>query len=233
MSSPTLDCSHPITPSDLHEMELMADDKAAEVITERAKFIDCQDRLTFMERGMLAEYVEKRVLWQCVDNPRTGIPCGNQNEWIEAFCPFSRASWFDAKRRWKELAEIPAEERVQIPRHNVIVMQKLSSAVRKDPEVIKAAQTMPQDDFLKKIEVQHPDQHLEAPKGVLKFKPSRTGAEIIEKWVSYAIAHEIAESRDEAMVKACEYALHDAELDEELKSMPDEQVFGRAEAMAG
>lgn len=233
MSSPTSDHSHPITPSDLHEMELMADDAAAEVITGRATFIDHEDRMTFMERGMLAEYVEKRVLWQCVDNPKTGLPCGSQNEWIEAFCPFGRAAWFDAKRRWKELAEIPAEERVQIPRHNVIVMQKLSSAVRKDPEVIKAAQTMDQDTFLKKIEVQHPDQHLEAPKGVLKFKPSRSGAEIIEKWVNYALEHEIAESRDDAMVKACEYALHDVELDEELKTMSDEEVFGRKEAIAG
>lgn len=192
---PNLDWT-PISPADLHEMELLDDVSAAQRVTARASFIDSQTRSTFMEAGMLADFVERRRLYQCVDNPETGMPCQSQNEWISAFCPFSRSTWFDAKKRWKELADIPAADRVQMPRSNVLVMQSLSTAVRKDPAVIQAAKNMSADAFRQKIETEHPEQCIETQKP-MHLKPEKSQAKVIDAAVDRAIQLG-AHSREEA-----------------------------------
>jgi hypothetical protein len=163
MTSQNLDQpSQPIRPSDLAEIEKLPPAIQAQILTARAQFIDAMDRMSYAEKGCLAEYVERTELWKLVDLPG-GKRCGSQNEWIEVFCPFSRATWFDAKRRWKELSDVPAEDRIQIPRGNIVEMQKLSTAVRKDPEVIEAAKTLPPNQFIHLVDQLHPGQHLKAP----------------------------------------------------------------------
>lgn len=49
-----------------------------------------------------------------------------------------------------------------MPQGNLVVMQKLSTALRRDPGVIKAAQNLSGPEFKQKIEVEHPEQHLAA-----------------------------------------------------------------------
>jgi len=46
----------------------------------------------------------------------------------------------------------------------------------------------------------------------------------VQEWIEYAIEHDLAGSMGDAIAKACEMAMHDAELDEELKNMPMEEV---------
>jgi hypothetical protein len=182
----SLDQSIPLTPDDLSEMEKMSSENAARILTARARFIDRQDRVNFAEKGMIAEYLERRSLFQCVDNPQTGLPCTSQNEWIEAFCPFSRSSWFDAKRRWKELEDVPAADRIQIPRSNLIVMQKCSTAVRRDASVIEAAKTMPEAQFVEMVNRAHPTQHLESRKD-MRIKPEASAHRVIEEAIQLAM----------------------------------------------
>jgi hypothetical protein len=173
------DSSLPITPDILKALDGLTDAQAAEIAAARALWIDSRDRLTFAEKGMLAEYVDRRELWR-------HFGCQSLSEWIHTKCPYSHGSWFDAKRRWKELEDVPASDRVQIPRSNLIVMQKLSTAVRQDREVIEAAKTLPEAQFVERVQGKFPDQHLE-PSRPVQIKADASAAKVIEEAVELAM----------------------------------------------
>jgi len=197
--SPTSDQSwKPLTVAALDEMRKLDDPTAAAIVTARARFIDKQHDLTFAEMGCIASYVEERALWKHVLTP-SGQTCRSQNEWIEVACPKSRSTWFDAKRRWKELEDVPAEDKLHMSRGNLIVMQKLSTAVRQDPKVLEAAKRLPEAAFVEAIQEAHPDQHVEQLKGV-HVKAEASAAKVIEEAIDLAMrlgAHTRAEALEE------------------------------------
>ncbi|HWF62911.1 MAG TPA: hypothetical protein VN666_21745 [Nitrospira sp.] len=180
----------PIGPTDLVEFDLLREGEAARIITERACFIDTAWERTFAEIGMLSEYIEKRQLWKHVG-------CDSQNEWIQKFCPRSRSTWFDAKRRWKELADVPASDKIQMSRGVLITMQKLSSAVRKEPEVLEAARGK-EEVFRQYIEVNYPNQCIETTKP-LHLNPEKSQSAKIEQAIEMARVIFDCKTREEAL----------------------------------
>lgn len=210
-SSPRLDCYTPISPSDLRALEDSAPDKAATIISSRVKIIDLQAKLTYAECGMLAEYLDAHDLYRYVENPSTGKLCTSQNEWLSCMAPFGRSTWFGAKKTWKELSDIPADDRVRMSRANLLVMQKLSTAIRADRQTIRAAKEMNEGDFREKIESQHPLEHIEA-KIMIRLFPERSQAKVIEEAMALAIQLG-AHNREEAIeMMAAEFMeSHDGE----------------------
>jgi aryl-alcohol dehydrogenase-like predicted oxidoreductase len=85
--------------------------------------------------------------------------------------------------------------------------------------VLEAARTMPREAFEEKVEKEHPHQHLQVHRA-LSFRPDRSGAKVIEAAIAWALEHDIAGTREEALVRACETALNQWELDFELSQMP-------------
>ena len=94
-----------------------------------------------------------------------------------------------------------------MPRSNVLVMQALSTAVRKDPAVIQAAKNMSADAFRQKIETEHPEQCIETQKP-MHLKPEKSQAKVIEEAIQLAIRLG-AHNREEAIEEMAQAFIED------------------------
>jgi hypothetical protein len=120
------------------------------------------------------------------------------------------------------LSDVPSDKLIDIPKSNLHMLASLSTEVRNDPEVLEAAKRLARDKFEEKLQKDHPNQHIESRKP-LRFSPGRTGARIVEDGIAMAISMGYASTRDEALVRAFETAVHEWELELELASMPVEE----------
>lgn len=210
----------------LSDVIALPDEKAAPALNERMAVLDQVHRIherSFAERGIIAREFERRKLWQYLVDPHTNEVFSSFSAWMA--CPDyigCRRVNFEAKRDIESMPEIPAEQLREIPKSNIKVLRQLSSHVRAEPEVLEAAKSLPQNEFLKKIEADHADQHLEVRR-LLRFSPGRSGSKIVEEAIRWALDHDIAGTRDEALVRMAETALKDWELDAELEQMTEEE----------
>lgn len=186
--------------------------------------IDKLHERSFVERGIITRQFETRELWKHVIDPETDLPFPNLTAWLscDAFLGCRRTN-FESKRKLALLEDVPYISLIDVPKHNLDTLIQLSTAVRNDPEVLEAAKYMEREEFEAKIELDHPHQHIESRASV-KFNIGRSGRKVMESWISYALEHDIAGSREEAIVRACELALHDVELDDELAAMPENPI---------
>jgi tryptophanyl-tRNA synthetase len=84
------------------------------------------------------------------------------NDWLSKAAPMSRSSCFHSMRCLKELKDISLNDLSEMSRSNVSTMLFLSTDVRRNPEVIKAAKTESDKGFRKEVQRLHPDQHIES-----------------------------------------------------------------------
>jgi hypothetical protein len=137
--------------------------EAEAMIFNRIQAIVGTLELGFAEVGILGCYVESSGIWKERVDPATGQPCTSANQWLMLAAGRSRSSCFDATAKVKVLLaeNISAEDIAQIPASNFKPLMKCSSAVRKDPEVLKAART---DKLVEHVQTAHPTQALEPEK---------------------------------------------------------------------
>jgi hypothetical protein len=158
----------PVDPAsvELDELKIRAsrsldEGSAAYLLDARLRFLESQYKRTFVERGFILVEMEERKLWKLLTNSATGQPYDSFDRWVVSAASHSRSDCFEAMRAVKELRDIPKGQLMEIPRKNIMVLQSLSSQVRKQPETIAAAQTASKREFILHIQTQHPDQHLE------------------------------------------------------------------------
>jgi len=82
------------------------------------------------------------------------------DKWLKDTLPRSWGYCRDALRTRKECRDVPYDDYVQIPRCNSEQLKKLSSSVRVLPEVIEAAQNLPEKSFVAEMNTKH-NQHIE------------------------------------------------------------------------
>lgn len=216
-----------IVSTNLSDLIALPDPEAAGALNTRMAALDQIHRIherSYAERGIIAREFERRSLWAHLEDPETGTTFANFTAWMSCsdFLGCRRTN-FEAKADMKELSDVPADKLIDVTKDNIKVLKLLSTSVRNQPDVLEAAKTMPQDKFLAKVEREHPSQHLEVRR-VLRFKPGRSGAKVIEEMIAWALEHDIAGSRDEALIRAAETALDSWKLDEELRSEPAEET---------
>lgn len=177
---------------------------------------------SYVERGIIIREFEKRQLWKHLIDPETDQAFPHLTAWLSCrdFLGCRRTN-FEAKRDLASLADVPAEKLIDVPKGNLKLLVQLSTQVRNDDAVLQAARTLKTDEFEEKIEAEHPHQHVEARRP-LRFNPGRNGAKVVEQVIAWALEHDIAGSRDEALVRMAETALDQWQLDQELKDMPQE-----------
>lgn len=204
----------------------LPDEQAAVELDRRMDAWEQIDRLheySYSERGEICRQFEKRGLWKHILNPNSKEPFNSFSAWMASGAVGGRRINFESKRDIEALQDVPAEKLRGVPKSNVKILKQLSTAVRNQDAVLEAAKTLPQEQFLEKVEKEHPDQHIEGRRA-LRFSPGRSGAKKVEEWCKYAIEHDLAGNRDEALVMACEEALTNALLDERLAvEMKEEQ----------
>ena len=208
----------------LSDLLALPDSEAAERLNERMWAWDFVARVyqrSYSERVIIIREFERRHLWRSLIDPDSGMPFTSLTAWLSCsdFLGCRRVN-FDAHRDVKFVQDVPAEKLIDVPKGNIRILGQLSPAVRTDQKVLEAAKSLPKKQFLDKLEKDHPNQHFEGTVD-FRFSPGRAGAKSVEEAITWAIEHDIAGSRDEALVRMAETALHEWELDEELKSMPE------------
>jgi hypothetical protein len=222
-----------IVSTNLSDMIALPDPEAAEALNTRMAALDQIHRIherSYAERGIIAREFETRHLWAHLIDPETGISFPHLTAWLSCsdFLGCRRTN-FEAKADMKELSDVPADKLIDVTKDNIKVLKLLSTSVRNQPDVLEAAKSMPQNEFLAKVEKEHPTQHLEVRR-FLRFKPGRSGAKIVEEAIAWALEHDIAGSRDEALVRMAETALDEWKFYGDLKAMPaEEQQEGRGQ----
>jgi hypothetical protein len=195
------------------------------IFTEMQRFDD-DERLRYTRAGLMVQTVQKRMLWQRRLDPETNYPCRSFGRWLRICCPYSYATAYSALRDVDDLQDLPADELAQIPHANIPTMKQLSGGVRKRPEVLAAAKTQSNEEFVETIRQAFPHQHLEH-KRALRFNPDESAAEKIEQALEMAKDHG-ASTRDDALellaVTAVEQWQMEREVGNRVRSACDEVV---------
>jgi len=172
--------------------------------------------VSYGHRLVIIRHFEERDLWQHLIDPETELPFPTLTAWLSSGFIGCRRVNMEAHRDAQKLHDVPASHLLSVPKDNLKVLAQLSTQVRNKPDVLEAARTMDRDAFEEKVEIEHPQQHIER-RTPMKFTPGRSWAKDIEGTIAYALEHDIAGTRDEALWKMAETARNQWELDEELE----------------
>jgi len=192
--------------SALLQLRAMPDEAAAEYIDVRVCDLEEGYKRTFIERGMCLLEMEQRMLWKHRINPQTGEPFTSFERWVLVRCPQSRSDAYAALRAVKELRDIPREHLEAIPRCNVHILQSLSTAVRNEPEVLKAAREMSEREFVRHVQKHHPLQAIEARRKI-QFTMPGGDVSLVEQSIQECMEKEqLSTKEDVLMFWALEYS---------------------------
>lgn len=198
MTSIILDSREAITETTLIRLRSLADEEAAVILDSRMSTLEDIWKTSFVERGLIALEIEERLLWQHIDDPKTGIPFTSKERYILTRCPQSRSDVYAALKAVKELRDVPRDALREIPRCNVNVLQSLSSKVRQQPEVLEAARTMTEKQFVAKIAADHPQQHIES-KHIIKLNFTASAGEVVERLIEQTMERDGYTSKEEVI----------------------------------
>jgi hypothetical protein len=179
--------------------------------------IDKMFKHGYAHAGLICREVEARSIWKERTDPETGEPCASFTAWVRTAAPYSYATVFSAIRDVEELKDIPDKELALIPAGNFHLVRQLSTAVRTDPKVLKAAQTQRAPELAAMIRTEYPSQHIEASK-VLRFIMDESAAAKIEEALTVA-EERGATSRTEALESIAAEALQTWVLEAEIEAM--------------
>lgn len=214
-----------ILSSNLDELLALADPEAAESLNAwmgALRRVEEAYTVSYGQRLVIIRNFEERGLWRHLTDPDTDRPFPNLTAWLSSGFIGCRRVNMDAHRDSHALADVPPKNLIDVPKSSIGVLKQLSTAVRGLPDVLEAAKGG-DEKLIEKIEAEYPDQHLEQRK-FLRFNPGRAGAKAVEEAIAWALDHDIAGSRDEALVFAAETALNQWKLEVELREMPEKST---------
>ena len=165
-------------------------------LTKILSSLEGSEKTLFAVRGMCALLIEERELYRFVIDQEIGDYYVSFDRFLKCEYPASWSYIRDALRAVKELREVPFADLLEIRRCNLEQLKKVSSGVRLLPEVVKAAKSMPQKQFVEKLNREH-SQHLEV-KQPMVMAPGED-CEERETAIALAIAVEGCTTRAEAL----------------------------------
>jgi hypothetical protein len=191
----------------------MAHEPAAVRLTGILRSLDGVEKQVFAMRGMAALLVEERELYRFVVDEEVGDFYQSFDRYLKREFPCSWSYIRDALRAVKELKDMPFADLLEIKRCNIEKLKEVSSSVRLLPEVIQAAKTLPEKQFVEKMNKEH-SQHLEVKQPVVMV--ASPDAAKFDHAVEMVMTVEEC-NRDEALLKI-------AELIEQEYSVPYEHL---------
>lgn len=207
----------------LSSLIALPDSDAARALNDRMgvlKQIEELYEVSYSERVIIIREFEVRRLWKHLIDDEVGEPFANLTAWLSSGFLGCRRVNMEAHRDIKLLGDVPSEKLIDVPKGNLKVLAHLSTAVRNQEDVLEAAKTLPRAEFEEKVEREQPEQHIEV-RAPMSLRPGRSERKVIERWITYAVAHDLASSPTEAIVRACERCLIDEELNE-LRPLSEE-----------
>jgi hypothetical protein len=174
----------------------MVNEAAAKRLTAILCGMDRVEKQVFALRGMAMLLVEERELFRWVLDDEVGDYYVSFDKWLKDTCPNSWGYCRDALRAVKELKDMPFEDLLQIKRCNLEQLKKVSLSVRLLPDVVQAAKSLPEKEFVDKLNKQH-DQHLDVKQPVVMADSGDLSE--FEHAIEIAMALEDCHSRAEAI----------------------------------
>lgn len=194
----------------------LSDEQAEESIFRMMRSLDNSARLGYASLGLACKEVRERELWKYRIDPETNLPCRSFTRYIRIGAPYSYSNCFAALADVEELADIPAADLAQIPASNFGTMKQLSTAVRGEPQIIEAAKTKRNEEFVEHVRQNFPLQHVEH-KRTLRFTAPESAAEKIEQALEMAECHG-ATNRNDALELLAVTAIDQWRLEEEIEA---------------
>jgi hypothetical protein len=174
----------------------MAHEPAAVRLTGILRSLDGVEKQVFAMRGMAALLVEERELYRFVVDEEVGDFYQSFDRFLKQELPCSWSYVRDALRAVKELKDMPFADLLEIKRCNIEKLKEVSSSVRLLPEVIQAAKTLPEKQFVEKMNKEH-SQHLETRQPIAMAPAD--DCEEFETAIAMAMVCEECKSRAEAI----------------------------------
>jgi hypothetical protein len=212
----------------MREILSLPDEQAETALFYRLAYIDNIHKLSYAEVGNICLQVQAYMLHEQRIDPETGLPC-TFSRWVHLAAPYSYSTCYAAMRDCEAMKDVPEEHLAEIPAGNFPVMRQLSTKVRADPGVLKAAKTKKTEAFVEHIRAEHPDEHIESRK-TFRFHPEESAAAKIEEALNRAEKMG-AHSRDEALEIVAlaamdwwEFKTQELEIDRAMQSLPTEAI---------
>jgi len=167
------------------DLTAMPDAEVARILDARVRDLERQHRRSFIELGLICVEMSDRSLWRELVDPETGNFFQSFSSWLADATLVSRSAAYCAMKALKDITDVPIAELEEMPRCNVMTLQRLSPQVRQDPKVIEAAKTLSADGFLQMIEEEFAGQHLERNER-MALNPTRGARKMIDEALSAA-----------------------------------------------
>ena len=180
---------------DFPDASRFPDEQAAFMLDQRVRSLDILCRTAFVQLGFLCQEVQTRSLWRCLGQE-------SFTAWILDAAPYSYSYCHEAKRVLGELADVPKHDLLEMSRGNLYELRKLSTAVRKDPAVIRAAKTLNPTAFTEFMEHEHTDQHIEGVRRMTFVLP-QSAYSVVEGVIEAAIASGQCGSKEDWLEAVC------------------------------
>ncbi len=177
-------------------IKCQSNETAGASLTAILKSLDGVEKQVFALRGMAMLQVEERQLYRWVMDEEVGDYYVSFDRWMKQELPNSWGYCRDALRAVKELKEMPFEDLLQIKRCNLEQLKKVSSNVRLLPEVVAAAKSLPEKQFVEQMNQKH-NQCLSTSAPIV-MAPTEDVYEF-EQAVAMAMAVEHCETRAQAI----------------------------------
>jgi hypothetical protein len=187
----------PLRSPDWLALRVMPEQSAAEALRAILTALQGIEERAYAIRGRALLMIEQRELYKLDTDPEIGQPFVSMNRWLLVMHEKHYRSYRDALSAAKELNEIPFEDFALMPRANIKQLEGCSSSIRTKPDVIEAAKTMPEKQFVKEVLNQKYNQHLEVRQPVVMAESAVS--EKIDQAVEMAIALYGCKSRGEAL----------------------------------
>ncbi len=139
-------------------------------LTKILSSLEGSEKTLFAVRGMCALLIEERELYRFFIDQEIGDYYVSFDRFLKCEFPASWSYIRDALRAVKELREVPFSDLLEIKRCNLEQLKKVSSGVRLLPEVVRAAKSMPEKQFVAELNQRH-DQHLSVKQPVVMATP--------------------------------------------------------------
>lgn len=187
-----------ITERDIATLREVDDYQAAEIYDARVRYLEGFHKRTFVEIGLILVEVEERTLWNKIIDRKTGTYFTGFDRWLMDAAPVSRSTGYDAKGAIAKLREVPVADLQAMPRCNVKTLASLSTKVQQQPDIIEAAKTLTEQQFIAKVETKHPEQHV-AAKRPMRLKPEKEARKAIDIGLEIAMWAYDVPNREEAL----------------------------------
>lgn len=212
---PTLDVAdREITEKDILNLREIDDLEAADIYDARVRRLERQNRRSFIEMGMICLEISDRELWKKLVSSETNKYFHSFDAYMLSALNVSRSSAYSAMKAVRDLKEVPAEDLLEMPRCNAMTLSGLSTAVKKDPQIITFAKEKSEEEFIDEVSKRYPDQHIEAKQSV-RLKTDKSSRLVFDKAVEAMMILYDAENREQAIEFLCtRFLSEDCEVEE-------------------